>query len=116
MNTKLLNELRATIDSSKIKKADVLFAGAKLIVTDDPSRSHHEGDVVVLSPNASEISWLVEELAKVFVDELDYLTKYDFYPILGRTANYGIEKEKNIEQILHDMIDEAVRWQKRHFH
>jgi hypothetical protein len=71
------------IEQGKFPEKFPHFGGANLIITDDPNRNYHEGDVVVHSEHASALSWLVVELKRIYDSKLNSLNKYDFYPYIG---------------------------------
>ena len=100
MNRILLNEVKGTILNLPIPKSPEEFGGAGLIVTKDPNRAYHEGDVVVCSPYADEISWLIFQLKEVFNGQVDYMA-------LGRAANEAIVSGKELRGILTAMVTQA---------
>lgn len=71
------------IDSGQFTKTHPHFAGANLIITDNSSRKSEEGDSVIITQFAGAVSWLIDELKRIFVDELNYKTKHQFYGEIG---------------------------------
>lgn len=96
MKNQALKELIEKIEAGNFPNQFPHFGGANLIITDDPNRSNHEGDVVILTPHASAMSWLVVELKKIYTSNLDYLNKYDFYPRIGKLIKESFKKEGQI--------------------
>lgn len=80
----LLQALREKINRGGFPSEFPHFGGAELIVTNNPNRMGHEHDTVVVTPHASAISWLISELKVIYQSQLDYKTKYEFYPCIGR--------------------------------
>jgi len=107
MNIAKLNTLESTVIRGEIKRSDEFFAGANLIISNDPSRSRYDHDVFVLTVFPEEISWVIFQLKDVFRDEIDYLSKLGFYPSLGRAANRAIAAEENLTRILLAVINDA---------
>lgn len=114
MNKELLKQTKTDILNSIFPIKSELFAGANLIITSDPNRTFHEGDIVVVSKFATKISWLVFRLKEIFKDEIDYLNKYDFYPFLGKIANNEIMKGHDLQTILTKMIEGAEEWESKY--
>ncbi len=104
MNTRLLNSIEDFLASEVVPHEGKHFAGAGLIVTDDPNRNHHEGDVVVFSPFAGQISWLIYQMKSAFSDEIDLLNKLTFYPALGRAANAAMQAGLPEKEILRAIL------------
>ncbi len=107
MNARLLSSVEEFITTQQVPNDCDLFAGAGLIVTDDPNRNFHEGDVRVVSPLARQISWAVYQMKSVFTDEIDHLNKLTFYPALGRAAIAAIQAGKSDTEILKAIVAEA---------
>lgn len=107
MNINLLTKVEETIRANQVPDDSELFAGAELIISDDPNRNHFPEDVFVLSPIARKISWVVFQMKEVFKDEIDYLNKLSFYPSLGRAANEAIQAGKSEQQILFAVVSAA---------
>jgi len=107
MNIAKLNTLESAVNRGEIGHSDEFFAGANLIVSNDPSRNRYDHDVFVLTSYAEELSWVVFQLKDVFLEEIDYLTKYGFYPSLGRAANHAIAVNEDLKGILLAVINDA---------
>ncbi len=108
LNTVHLELLKNKIDRGHFPKIHPHFAGANLIITDNPNRKFEDGDILILSEFAGPISWLIEQLRDIFVEKLDYYNKFKFYEeigiILTRTLN---DKEKDLFGCLNDVIAEV---------
>jgi hypothetical protein len=97
-----IQELKNKINSGQFPNDFPHFGGANLIITDDPKRNFHEGDIVVFSENASALSWLVTELKKIYKEEIDYMNKYDFYPYIGELIKNTLKRQELLfETMLH---------------
>jgi hypothetical protein len=72
------------------------FGGANLIITDDPNRNFHEGDLVIFSEHASALSWLVVELKRIYDSKLNSLNKYDFYPYIGELIQASVNANDDL--------------------
>ena len=96
-----LDELIKQINKQEFPVVHEHFGGAELILTDEADRPFHPGDTVVYSEYASQLSWLVEELAKVYSAKLDYGNKYAFYPGVGKVM---IELLKTHEDLIEIML------------
>jgi hypothetical protein len=81
------------------------FGGAELILTNEPDRPFHPGDTVVYSAHASELSWLVDELAKVYAAKIDYGSKYAFYPGVGKVMIDLIKSTDNLIDIMLGVVE-----------
>jgi hypothetical protein len=112
MNTQILSEVIEKIISNDIPKDYKEFGGAGLIVTNDKTYTGHERDTVVFTNYNYEISWLIYQLQKVIKGKINYINKFYFYPLLGKTAIKLIEKNTQIDRILLNMIIEAILWSK----
>lgn len=107
MNIQKLNALEEAIEKTKFQPDGKNFAGANLIVSNNPVRKRYDHDEFVLTPHAEEVSWVIFELKTVFADEIDYLTKLGFYPALGRAANRAIQAGSELPAIQKAIVDEA---------
>jgi len=107
MNPALLHQVEQRIREDSVPTGGTHFAGADLIITDDPERSRHDGDVVVTSHFAGEISWVVGRMKEVFADEIDYINKLTFYPEIGRAARAAVESGASRTDILLAIVDAA---------
>ena len=81
------------------------FGGAELIITDELDRNFYPGDTVVYSKHASALSWLVEELAKVYSSKIDYGSKYAFYPGVGKVMIELLKSNENLFDIMMGVVD-----------
>ena len=104
MNTELLNKTKQVIENSDYPKRHKFFAGANLIITNDPNRNHHKDDILVVTQYANEISWLIYQLKEIFSDEIDYGNKYTFYPYVGEIILKEISKDNNLNLILKNIL------------
>ncbi len=114
MNARLLSSVEESITAQQVPNDGNLFAGAGLIVTDDPNRNHHEDDIFVVSPLARQISWAVYQMKSVFSEEIDHINKLTFYPALGKAAIAAIQAGKSDAEILMAVLAEAKNfWSNR---
>lgn len=91
----------------------VHWGGAGLIVTDKP---WEDDVVVVVTQYAGEVSSLIEALRDRLWDHINYISKYEFYPRLGKAANRYIAKDGDnligmINEILGEAGDIADEWE-----
>ena len=112
MNTSLLISIEESIASGIVPSRGPIFAGANLIIarTSRPrGYKYHDGDVIVHSPHAPEISWVVFQLKEIFTDDMDLLPgwKYEFYPSLGEAAIRAISEGSDKRQILSSIVSKA---------
>ena len=112
LNSVHIELLKNQINWGHFPKIHPHFAGANLIITDNPNRKFEDGDILILSEFAGPISWLIEQLKDIFVEKLDYYNKFKFYEeigiILKRTLN---NKEKDLFDCLNDVIaDVEANW------
>ena len=103
----MLNALEEAIENCDYQPHGKIFAGANLIISNNPARNRHDHDEFVFTPYAEELSWVVFELKRLFADEIDYLTKLGFYPALGRAANRAIRSGSELPVIQKAIVDEA---------
>lgn len=108
MKTKL-SALREKVNSGQFPSQFRHFGGANLIITNEPNRRHHEGDVVIYTAHASAMSWLVEELKMIYSEDLDYLNKYDFYPQIGRLIKESLRSDFDVFESMLYVIDEIEK-------
>jgi hypothetical protein len=107
MNIEKLNALEMAIQEGKFHPDCRHFAGAGLIISNDPDRGRLEGDEIVFSSSSSELSWVIFELKEVFASHIDNLTKLGFYPAVGRAANRAIRSGAGLQDIQSAMVQEA---------
>lgn len=96
----LIEDLIKTISAGKFPKDFTHFGGANLIITNDPKRNYHEGDIVIYTEHAAVLSWLVVELKKIYDSKLNASNKYDFYPYIGEL----IQSSVNANEFLIDTM------------
>lgn len=100
MSKKLDNLRNLIADMDKIPQSKNLFAGANLIITDNPNRNSKEHDVLVVSKYPKELSWFVYKLKELFSNDIDYMNKYIFYPDIGNLLNQAISNELKLKDQL----------------
>jgi len=115
MDTKKLLDILDIIQEANYPKEHEHFGGAHLIVTNKQPRKDfredYPGDVVVVTPDASELSWLVFQLKEVYDDELDYLNKYGFYPGLGNAMNNMLQRKSTLKEVmLYTVLQSVLFW------
>ena len=103
--TAALLVLRETINEGKFPRIYDHFGGAGLIITNNPNRNHHEGDVLIITPHASALSWLVVKLKHIYESKLDYLNKYDFYPSIGKYLQASITASDDLFETMLYVVD-----------
>ena len=114
MNARLLSSVEEFITAHQVPNGGDFFAGAGLIVTDDPNRNYNEGDVFVVSPLARQIIWAIYQMKSVFSDEIDHLNKLTFYPALGKAAIAAAQAGKSDSDVLKAVVVEAKNfWSNR---
>jgi hypothetical protein len=102
MNQILLNEVKASILNLDIPKSEEEFGGAGLIVTQDPNWTGDGTVVVVLTPFAAEISWLIFQLKVIYDYQVNYMA-------LGEAANQAIQEGKDLRGILTAIVTRSER-------
>ena len=100
-----LVSLKDIINSGQFPVDFPHFGGANLIITNDPNRNYHEGDVVVYSEHASALSWLVVELKKIYDFKLNSLNKYDFYPYMGELIQASVNANDDLFETMLFVVD-----------
>jgi len=100
-----LLSLKDIINSGQFPTDYPHFGGANLIITNDPNRNYHEGDVVVYTEHAGALSWLIVELKKVYDSKLDYLNKYDFYPYIGELIQASVKANDDLFETMLFVVD-----------
>jgi hypothetical protein len=86
-----IQRLKVLINSGQFPTDYPHFGGANLIITNDPNRNFHHGDVVVYTDHAAALSWLVMQLKKIYDDSLNFQNKYDFYPYIGKLIQASVK-------------------------
>jgi hypothetical protein len=100
-----LLELREKINSGKFPTDFPHFGGANLIISNDPNRNFHEGDVVVYTEHASALSWLIIELKKIYDSKLNSANKYDFYPYIGDLIQASVNAKDDLFETMLFVIE-----------
>ena len=98
--------LKSKINSGQFPNNFPHFGGANLIITDDPNRNYHDGDIVVCSEHASALSWLVFELKEIYNNEIDYMNKYDFYPYIGVLIKNTLKRQELLFETMLHVVEE----------
>jgi hypothetical protein len=100
-----ITKLAHKINSGKFPKDFPHFGGANLIITDDPNRNFHEGDIVVYTEHASALSWLTIELKKIYDSKLNSANKYDFYPYIGELIQASVNANDDLFETMLFVIE-----------
>lgn len=110
---KELNNLKKTIEGIKeIPQSEEVFAGANLIISDNQNRIKKEHDVLVVTDNPKELSWLVFKLKEIFSSDIDYMNKHAFYQDIGNLLNSAISKEFQLKDQLIYVLDNLGEFKK----
>ncbi len=91
-----IEHLRTAINSGHFPTDFLHFGGANLIITNEPDRNFHEGDLVIYTEHAAALSWLVIELKKIFDSKLNSMNKIDFYPYIGRLIQASVNANDDL--------------------
>lgn len=105
LNQMKIKNLKLSIQNNLIIKNDELFQGAGLIISLNELENKEEKYVYVISKDAYSYSWFVFELKKIFFNEIDFLNKYEFYPLIGITINLAISKKLSLKDSLLYTLD-----------
>jgi hypothetical protein len=106
-----IQTLRSIVEQGKFPKKHKHFAGAGLIITDDPTYTGHADDIVVCTPHAGALGWLVYELKEIYNEKIDYMNKYDFYPSIGLIIKEEFFNDGELIDAMLKVIDEIEkRW------
>ena len=100
-----ISSLKDLINSGQFPTAFPHFGGATLIITNDPKRNFHEGDLVVCSEHASALSWLVVELKKIYDIKLNSSNKYNFYPYIGELMQESLNVNDDLFETMLFVMD-----------
>jgi hypothetical protein len=107
-----LDSLKTIVEQGKFPKEHKHFAGAGLIITDDPTYTGHVDDIVVCTQHAGALSWLVFELKSIYNKKLDHMNKYAFYPLIGDIIKETFSNEGELIDSMVKVIDEIEkRWE-----
>ena len=104
-----IQTLRLNVEQGKFPKKHKHFAGAGLIITDDPTYTGHSDDVVICTPHAGALGWLVYELKEIYKEKIDYMNKYAFYPLIGDIIKETFSNEGELIDSMVMVIDEIER-------
>lgn len=102
---KNIAELKSIVEQGKFPKKHKHFAGAGLIITNDPGYTGHSDDIVICTIHAGALSWLVYELKRIFNDKIDYMNKYDFYPSIGVVIKEEFCKDGELIDVMIKVIE-----------
>ena len=64
----------------------------------------------VITEFSKELSWLFYQLRDIFAEEIDYISKYDFYGMLAQASIDYLEKNREnpkCNQLLYSVLDKA---------
>jgi hypothetical protein len=106
--TNTLEKLKANLSTSNYPVNYPHFGGAGLIITNNPARNSHEGDLVVCTEHAGAISWLIIQLKGIYEYALDYSNKYEFYQSVGQFANEAIQSGHSLPEILQTITEKVT--------
>ena len=67
---------------------------------------------LVVTKHAKELSWLFIQLGKIFRNEIDYISKYDFYALLAQTAINTIQRT-NDDCELNELLTDVIKASKK---
>lgn len=85
------------------------WGGAGVIITSDPDRSYHEGDIVLVVENPAPVVWIMETLRDVCDEYIDYSNKYSFYGMIAETAQTFFQAGDTAENFHQDMLLEIIK-------
>jgi hypothetical protein len=108
-NIENLKKVREKVFTHKYPKKHQAFAGAGLIITDDPKKMGGS-EVIVYHRDAQSLSWLVFQLKEIFSDSLDYMVKYHFYETIGGIYNECLRHEMSVHETMIYMVGWAEKW------
>jgi len=112
MNKELNNLKKTIIGMKEIPQSEEVFAGANLIISDNQYRMKKKHDILVLTDNPKELSWLVFKLKEIFSNDINYMNKYAFYPDIGNLLNLAISKELQLKEQLIYVLDNIGEFKK----
>jgi len=108
-NIENLKKVREKVFKHTYPKKHLAFAGAGLIITDDPKKMGGS-EVIVYHRDAQSLSWLVFQLKEIFSDSLDYMVKYHFYETIGGIYNECLRHEMSVHETMIYMVGWAEKW------
>lgn len=108
-NIENLKKVREKVFKHNYPKKHRAFAGAGLIITDDPKKMG-DSAVVVYHPDAQSLSWLVFQLKEIFSDSLDYMVKYNFHETIGGIYNECLRHDMSVHETMIYMVGWAEKW------
>ena len=108
-NIENLKKVREKVFKHTYPKKHLAFAGAGLIITDDPKKMGGS-KVIVYHRDAQSLSWLVFQLKEIFSDSLDYMVKYHFYESIGGIYNECLRYEMSVHETMIYMVGWAEKW------
>jgi len=112
MNKELNNLKSLIIEMEEIPQSEKVFAGANLIISDDQNRMKKEQDILVVTDNPKQLSWFVFKLKEIFLNDIDYMNKYAFYPDIGNLLNSAISKELPLKNQMIYVLDNVGKFKK----
>jgi hypothetical protein len=104
-----IETLKSIVEQGKFPIRHKHFAGAGLIITDDPTYTGHDDDIVVCTDHAGALSWLVFELKSIYNQKLDHVNKYAFYPLIGDIIKETFSNDGELIDSMVKVIDEIER-------
>lgn len=102
---KAIDELKHKIKHGEFPKNHKHFAGANLIITNDPNYHGLKHDERILTSHAGALSWLVFELKKIYESKLDAKNKYNFYPYIGQLIQASVEVNDDLFETMFFVIE-----------
>lgn len=94
-----LRELLKEINQFRLPKASSTFGGAGLIITADPNRRGTEQDIIVLSDDASTLSWLVYRLQNIFNPDYLYIGTQ-----INRAQSLGLNTRQQMKYVITSLM------------
>lgn len=97
------------IQPRKTKEVIEWLGKQNLVITSQETTPRRRA---VITKYAQELSWLFNELKRIFQDRIDYISKYDFYGSLAQAAlDYlNSNKEINREELLLTVLNRARKF------
>lgn len=97
---KALGKLAQKVTSGEVPKADELWGGAHILILTESlaAQRHHEpGDIHLVTPFASEVSWLFEEVRKAFKGLICFQNKFEVYGRLALIAGRHLKEHSDAD-------------------